>query len=288
MQLKTTIFFIVLAVMGYLTVINFDQVAAAFTEHFTALIYTTFITFIGLAIQTYNFLQLLQTDREIPYLQALHTWGVSNLANYLGPFQPGLAVRMVYFKSIGVPVKSTTHASLRQLLLSVWIATGLAVVGLFSGYTSIKLFAVFGITAFILMPLVLKVLRLSMAGGRSDSRFITIVRSVLDLGKIGMPPYRLWSFIAQYVLGALVLYGVYQMFDIPLKLHEAMLLSVIFMLSGLFSVTPNNLGTQELLIGYVAHLGGASGGVAFSMALLFRVAHVIACLTIIALTYRHR
>ncbi len=283
-KFKKIIFFVVLLVIGYMTVIHFEKVTTIFTEHFSALVYAIFMTLIAFAIQTYNFLQLLHPSNKVPYFRALHTWGTANLANYLGPFQPGIAVRLVYFKSMGVSVNETTHASVRQLMISLWLASGISVVGLFSEYMPIKLFAITGILIFILMPIMLQAASKFIDQIGSNSRFFVLLRTVLDLDKIGVSPYKMWSFIAQYILGALVLYGVYHMFDIPIALHESILMAVLFMLSSLFSVTPNNLGIQELLIGYVAHLGGAAVATALSIALLFRVAHITSCLIIMTVT----
>ena len=286
MNARTVVFLGVLVLIAVLTVIYGEQIIIAFRDHFPALIYAVIITVIALALQSYNFLQLVGKSVKVPYMHALHTWAVANLANYLGPFQPGLAVRALYFKRIGVPLLTTTRATLRQLILSVWVASGLCVVGLFNANPGIRYFAICGVAGFICMPLVLRLLRSCFPGDGSESRLAGFIRKILDLGKIGMPAYKLWPFIIQYMLMALCFYAVYNVFGVQMKFDEATLLAVIFALSALFSITPNNLGMQELLLGYVAHMGGLSGGVAFSVALVFRVAHFLACIIVIGVTYR--
>lgn len=283
---RTILFVGVVALLAALMVIYRVEIITAFSSHYPVLLFVAVIVVVSLALQAYNFLQLLGADRKIPFLPAWQTWATANIVNYLGPFQPGLAVRLAYFRSFGVPVIETTRTTLRQLVLSTWIASGLTVVGLASEDAGIRLFAAGGCLVFVLSPWIASGLRAAIPEGAGSSRIFTLIRPLLDLCRIDMPLFRLWPFVMQYILMALCLYAVYNEFGVRLEAEEAILLAVVFALSTLIAITPNNLGVQELLLGSVAYWGGMSGGEALAMALVIRVAHLVACAFVLLLTSR--
>jgi hypothetical protein len=229
---------------------------------------------------------MLGANERFSLVQTWHTWAAANLANYLGPFQPGLAVRMAYFRGLGVPVVDTVRATLRQLVLSLWVGSGMTAIGLFSNDAGIRLFAVFGCLLFIASPWIASGLRATIPSGYGNSRIVSAFRSLLELCRIGMPVYRLWPFVMQYILMAVCFYAAYNEFGVNLGADESILLAVIFAMSVLVALTPNNLGVQELLLGYVAFWGGLGGGEALGVALIFRVAHLLACGVVLLVTFR--
>ena len=283
---KTILFILVVSLLVSLVALNWRQVFAAFSEHYPVLLVVASIVVVSLALQAYNFLQLLGVERRIPFLQAWHTWAIANIVNYLGPLQPGLAVRLAYFKSFGVPVIETTRATLRQLVFSTWIASGMTVFGLLSDDAGIRLFAAGGCLVFVMSPWIVASLKSVICNANGSTWVCGLIRPLLDLCRLGMPLFKLWPFVMQYLLMALNLYVVYNEFGVDLKVEEAILLAVVFALSTLVALTPNNLGVQELLLGSVAYWGGMSGGDALSMTIFIRVAHLIACTFVVVATTR--
>ncbi len=284
--LKTALFLATVVALVVLVVIYRGQVSRDFVEHYPVLILIACVIFVSMALQAYNFLQLLGMGKRIPLVKVWRLWAVANLANYLGPLQPGLAVRAVYFKSRGISVLETTRTTLRQLLLSLWVASGLTVVGLFHEDALVRLFSAGGCIVFLLAPWIISGLQAAYRPTNGDSGVAGLVRSLLGLGRLGMPVYRLWPFVLQYLLMAVNLFAVYNEFGVVLGLDESILFAVIFALTALFSITPNNLGLQELLLGSVAHWGGLSAGEALSVAVICRAAHMVACVFVVLVTIR--
>lgn len=281
-------FFAVLGTLAFLLFVYWDSVRQILSRHALAALYAGSISAIAITVQALNFLRLLEAPHKPALRATVHMWAMANLTNYLGPLQPGLAVRLAFFKRHGISMAATTTTTLRQIHLSTWTATGLAAAGLFSNVPVIRAIGAAGLLIFFLWPYVLLLLREHLSAWAGRWKIVSARREQLATLLSTVPISRLDLFVAQYVLIACSLYGVYWAFHAPLAPHEALLLAVASALSTLISITPNNLGVQEALFGYVAHLGGLSTSEALSVALLFRVAHIGACLTLLLLTLGRR
>ncbi len=271
-------------VMGYFMARHWNAVAGAVSRHGLTVLYATCISASAITVQALNFLTLLDSPVKPPLAKSVHIWALANLTNYLGPFHPGLAVRMGYFKQQGVPIAATTAATFRQIHLSIWTATGLCTVGFLSNAGAVRILAAAGLTTFVGWPVLLAALRRVSAAGLARSSLSPARQAALAALLATTAPTKLGLFVAQYVLVALSLLVVYRAFGAHLAPHEALLLAIASAVSTLVSITPNNLGVQEALYGYVGHLGGLSVSDTISMVLIFRLAHVTACACLLALT----
>ncbi|QBQ53263.1 lysylphosphatidylglycerol synthase domain-containing protein [Nitrosococcus wardiae] len=276
--MRWVLYLSVVALFAFLFYKHRLEVMNTFIAHGWVLLYATAITILGFSAQTLNFLQLIEASKKPPFQDTLHAWALANIVNYLGPFQPGIAVRMAFFKRHGIGVATTTRATLTQLQLSFWVATGIAAVaGSFSHYEPVRPVAFFSAILFFLWPLWLRISHLALLWSSSHIEFIDRHKSTLILFFTLAPTRTLLLVISQYILGALSLYVVYWGFHAQINLQDAFLLAVASTLSTLVAVTPNNLGIQDALYGYSAHLYGLTVSEALSLTILLRLAHILAC-----------
>lgn len=285
---RAVVFFAVLATIAVLLYVYWTAVSDTMSRHALTALFAGAISAIAIAVQALNFLRLLEEPFKPPLASTVHMWAVANLANYLGPFQPGLAIRLAFFRRYGISLAATAKTTIRQIHLSTWTAMGLATVGVLSEFPTLRIIAVAGACVFLLWPFLLRLLRRNLSTLARHSKTISEQQQRLTAFLSVVPFKDLGLFVAQYLLIACSLFGVYWAFDAPLAPHEALLLAIASALSTLISITPNNLGVQEALFGYVAHLGGLTASEALSVALLFRVSHIGACFFLLIVTLKAR
>lgn len=275
----------VLVAIAYLLFVYWRSVLSILSRHGPATLFAACMAVTGVTVQALNFRNLLNSPTKPPLRAIVHVWAIANLANYLGPFQPGVAVRLTLLKRQGVSVSASTSASLRQVHLSTWVAMGLASVGLFETVPAIRAIGGAGLVLFFTWPLLLALLRRWVLALAPRWRFLDQRRAGLTELMNTVPYRKLGLFVAQYLLIAVNVGGVYWAFGAPLAPQDALLVAIASVLATLVAVTPNSLGVQDALYGYVAHVGGLSVSEALTIALLFRIAHALACAGLLALTF---
>ncbi len=283
-KLKLIVFVCIIFLFSCLLYFRWEVVRDALAAHYLVVIYATVLSIIAIALQALNFLQLLDSPSKPQFLSMYRIWALSNLANYLAPFQPGLAVRLISLRQLGVSAWMTTHATVRQLQLSIWAAVGLfSLAGIFNQILLIKIMAVISAFVFVLWPILLRLVKLIVLEKCDNFKLAKkYKKELVDL----LAPVSLTKFllpVAQYLLIAISVFIVYSDFGANIFLHDALLIAVATSLSALFSITPNNFGVQELLLGYSAHVTGLSVNDAISIAVLYRLAHLGSCSVILLL-----
>ncbi|ADJ29323.1 lysylphosphatidylglycerol synthase domain-containing protein [Nitrosococcus watsonii] len=282
--MRWVLYLIIITLLAFLFYTHRVEVINTFIYHRWVLLYVTGITILGFSAQALNFLQLIETLNKPPFQDTLRAWALANIANYLGPFQPGIAVRMAFFKRHGIEIPTTIRATLHQLQLSFWVATGIAAIaGSISHYEPIRPLAFVSGILFISWPLGLRASHLAILWSSAHIKFIDRHKDMLAFFFI-LPPARTLLLVAiQYILGALSLYVVYWSFDTQINIQDAFLLTVVVFSSTFIAITPNNLGVQDAIYGYSAYLYGLTVSEALSLALLLRLAHILACGLIVLL-----
>ncbi len=264
-----------------------DSLLPIWREHPWAFVVTAALMIGGILVQVLNFLQLLEWPQSLSLRAAMHAWALATLLNYLGPFQPGLALRLAYFKSHGVPLSRTAATSLRLLHLSMW--TALLVAGLalcLKGGTAGWLSGGLLMAAFVAWPRGLAWLMPRLAAWRMPA-WMHKHRGELDIALSPLPLRHTRYFFVQHLLGAgLVLYA-YREFGADLSAADAILIAVGVYVSSLVAILPNNIGLLEGLYIATAQAGGLDPATSIALALFIRGAHICACLVAAVATWRH-
>ena len=285
-KLKLIVFICITFLFGSLIYFRWEVIKDALADHYLVVIYATVLSIIAISLQAMNFLQLLDSPFKPKYFSMSRIWALSNLANYLAPFQPGLAVRMIFLKQHGVSAWITTRTTVRQLQLSIWAAVGLfALAGVFNKIFAVKIMAATSAAIFILWPLILLLTKLLVLGKCENYKIIKKFRAEFEDLLAPMPLNKFVLPIVQYLIIAVSVFIVYRDFGADIFWYDALLIAVATSISALFSITPNNFGIQELLLGYSAHVTGLSVNDAISIAVLYRLVHLGSCSTILLLAF---
>jgi len=278
--IKTAIYISVLLMYIAIITYHWDAISRSLFNHPVTILYALILSTIGIAIQAYNFTDLLGSKVKIQFLSTYRMWAMSNLINYIAPFQPGLVARGIYFKSHSISYSKTLHTTLRQLLLSLWIGTGILALflpyqSMLTNYLKLSAAGVFLFFLFIIFynnsELIKKYL---------PQRYLRNVQPLFTRPSMT----QIIFIISQYILIALCYFLVLSEFQLTVTIPSVFLLAVIIILSTIISITPNNIGLQELIIGTAVYKMGAIDVYIISIPVIFRTAHILSCGIILLFT----
>ena len=276
-SLKKIIFFAILSVIGYLLFQYDEAITLALREHPLLLALVIVTTIINIHLQAYNFGQLLGPTPMPPLPQTVRMWSLASLSNYLGPFQPGIALRLAFFKLHGITLKASSSATFRQALLNVKVALVLIFLASLMIEELPWLFSLAALIVLILWPLMINQASSLLSQPWLSSRISAEALSAIINAFKHLQGSRQWPFYLQYLLVTLNILVIYNGFGTQLEFADALLLATLVTLTSLLSITPSNIGIQEALLGYAAHLHGLDMEQIIAIALLFRLGHICAC-----------
>jgi uncharacterized membrane protein YbhN (UPF0104 family) len=212
---------------------------------------------------------------------------LTNFVNYLLPTRPGAVVKALYLKKAkGFPLARFSAVAAAQGLVSLFTAGlgGLLLLGFFSSRPGGAPLPLVGICVLTVaasgLPFMLR-WRPSRPGGRL-ARFLEEALAGFQLikdRKGGLLAAGL-SVFAQYLLSALMFVLAYRALGSPISFSVALLVGIFLSLSNFFTITPNNLGIQELVIAYLYSLTGMDFAGGLLGAGLIRVVHVALTFTV--------
>ncbi|HLI18172.1 MAG TPA: lysylphosphatidylglycerol synthase domain-containing protein [Rhodanobacteraceae bacterium] len=227
-------------------------------------------------VQARNFLTFLDVEHRVRLWHFAPVWALSALANYVAPLQPGIAVRVVWLSRRGVSVPEGLLATWRQLVVSVWIALiglvgGLMLTGDPRGRWPALALGVVWLAMFALRKLWLKWLdRLARPA------WLVQRKQLLHRAATGIRLSGLAGVVVQYALGTLLLYWVYTRFGAAIGVGQALILTCLVYVSSMLALLPGNLGIMEAIYMLGGHGFGLSVATSGALAILVRVAHVVA------------
>lgn len=279
--ISRSLYIAVLAAYAAVIVFYWAEISRLITAHPFAILYAVAFSLVAIAAQAFNFIDLIHAADSVRFLPAYRIWALSNLLNYVAPFQPGLVVRGVFFKSRNIGYIRFALGTMRQMQLSLWI--GLALLVLFfpvdislSGYMRPAILAVF--------LLWLAVMIYTSRGGRlpilpsrhsEKASFLLAPPSLQQFLLIGM----------QYLLIAASYYCVLTEMGIGISPATSFLIAIGLVFSTIISLTPNNIGLQELIIGTVVYSITSTDAYTVVVPVIFRLSHIASCGIILLLSY---
>ena len=282
--LRLFLFLAFIAVVCWLAWIYRADLLQLLQQHPVELAVLVILGMLQLAFQTWSFLTLMKS-RGPGFLPTYTMWGIANLANYLGPFQVGLGVRIGFFKAHGVAVDDSTATTLRQLHLSLWVALGMAGIGLlWLDFPQTWLPGWLLLLCFMIWPFSIRLVQKWLQDTGPHDRFLP-ERARFFVGHALCPPGIIQTLLvsAQYIVVAVTFWTVYGAYDAGLSANQALLLAVVTTLSSLFTLLPNNLGVQEVLLASMAHYHGLGLPETIAIAFAIRAAHIAACFGVVTL-----
>lgn len=266
---------LLLAIAFGLVVAYWRVLATIWREQALTFVGAMAIMICGTLVQAHNFLTFLDAPVRLRVRHFAPVWAWSALANYLAPLQAGgIAIRVAWLKRQDVGVADSLLATWRQLVVSIWVsliglAIGLWLTGDPRGRLPALALFLLWLAVFFLRKLWLKWLDGFVRPGWLVNR-----KQLLHKAAIGITPRGVAGVVAQYVLGAVVVYWVYTRFGASIGAGRALILTCVVYVSSIVAVLPANLGVLEVIYMFVGHGFGMSVVQVGALALLLRVAHI--------------
>ena len=207
---------------------------------------------------------------------------LTNFGNYLGPARPGSAIKAVYLKSQKRLPYSTFTAVLAAnsfvalfmsstvglvLLTMLWLQQGVMPGLLFSVCTVLLVVSL--APFFVKLGTVTRQGRIWRLLNNATLGFETIKRQKRKLVKVCV------SMLLQYCVSALLIVLAYRAIGHDLSFTMAFIIGVFTSISNLFTITPNNIGVQEVVMAYLYTITGLDFASGLQGASLIRGIHIL-------------
>jgi uncharacterized membrane protein YbhN (UPF0104 family) len=217
----------------------------------------------------------------IPLRRLIHIWAVSAAASVVAPLFAGLATRTALLLRDGLSFAECLAGSSRQVWMGLEFALLFAALSLplLPALPNAPLFALGAATAW----LALFGLRQCAAHGARMAGTHRLGRLMRMLGSRLPASGHPW-FALQIVLMALTYFLAFGGMGVPLDLPTAIALAALTVILSLIVFVPNGLGITDALWIFVAAQSGQSLESAVAIAINIRLAHLLAALTLSALT----
>lgn len=270
------IFSIVICIYIWLAIKYHAQLIAAITNYYHTLVLAILLSITSITIQTINYIEILNKKKRLKILPTVRIWSISSLTNYIAPFQPGLLVRAKYFKSLGIDYIDSSIGVIKQLHYNLWIAIGLISLTLPTN-TLTLLICKYSLTIIFLMWLLLLVPLKNITNKITNHRFESRINNFFRKPK----PLQAGLCLLHYLVISSLFYFILEGFDLEVPFRNAVLLSTALVISSLASITPNNLGVQEAIIGLFVHAANAANFEYITLPFIIRLSHITACTLVI-------
>ncbi len=264
------------------------------------LIVITVLTFAFFALTGTTFALLLRlVSIRLSPLEIVGLSLVTNFGNYLGPTRPGAALKAMYLKGEKRLPYSRFAAVLAAnafVLLFVSGVTGLCLLALlrretgsFPPHLAATCLVLIGAAALpFLLPIPTSRHRLG--------RWWRLINEAADgFREIRAQKLRLLlvcaSVLAQYVLSAVMYQAIYRALQQDISFTTALVLGVFTSIANLVTLTPNNVGVQEVVTAYLYSVAGLDFTTGLIGAGLLRAVHLgltFGCTPIFAYFLFHR
>lgn len=276
------LYFLVIGALVIVVIATWPRLWSIWREHATTFLGSVLLMAVGMLVQMRNFIEFVPRPHSIEPWPFLRVWAVSSLTNYAGPFQPGVAIRVLYLRNCGIGIGSSALATLRQAGVSAWMAIGGISLGLLwvqRGYS----IALLLLAAFVFILLLRRVL---VEGLCEISRPHWLARSAKFLSAAieGTSRTGVAGIVAQYGIGTVLLLWCYRSFGVDVAVGEALLLACAVYLSSLVAVLPGNLGLSEGIYFLGGHALGMTAHEAAAVAVFLRASHVVSCFVVAGVT----
>ncbi len=256
-----------LSLIAYFSVLYKDILLEIVTYHWKVLLILSIASSCSLYIQAISFLCALQV-KKADYLMTVKIWTLGGLLNYLGPFQPGLIAKAVYFRTLQPSWKKLGAAYLNWSICNLWVAAILAVICLyFAGLISGKLLL-------ICLALVISAPFLTrLVSSNYLKRLPANFSRAIALFNVDLRICALHTF--QFFTMAVCYFYVYNQFGLNLTPALALLMATLTTLASVIPIFPNGLGLLELANVTMASFLGAAPETIFLVSALFRTSHIL-------------
>jgi Lysylphosphatidylglycerol synthase TM region len=268
---------LILAIAAALTTMWWAELAKIWQAQGLTLVIAAIFMILALVVQTRNFIIFLGEPVLLRTWSLSRIWAITALANYLGPLQPGVALRVAYLSRRGVKISSSLLATWRQVCVSIWMALGGLTIGLWlTGEPKMRWPA----AVLLMIFLGLAVLRhglIALLEKIERPAWFVQHKHLLSSAISGITMRGIVGVMLQYVIGTLLLMWVYRRFGADILWGQALVLACMVYASSLVAVMPGNLGVMDGIYMIGGHGLGLTVAESAALALLLRGAHISGC-----------
>lgn len=256
------------------------QLVRIWREQGLTLVVAAIFMVLGVIVQTRNFITFLGEPLHLGTWGLSRVWATTALANYLGPLQPGVALRVAYLSRRGVKISASLLATWRQLCVSVWVSLGGLAIGLWlTGDQKMRWPALVLLVAFLGLA-VLRSGSLAVLERINRPAWVAHRKHRLRDAISGISVPGIIGVVLQYAIGTLLLLWVYRRFGTNIMLGQALVLACMVYVSSLVAVMPGNFGIVDGIYMIGGHGLGLTVAESAALALLLRGAHIAGCLVL--------
>lgn len=223
------------------------------------------LNFIFLYATGYTFKLLIRTmNINLSFIETIGLSVLTNFANYLGPIRPGAALKAVYLKH----TKGFLYANFASVLvassfLGIFMrgACGLIILLLLKQHaieTPAFLYVIcIFLTILPIIPFLYKIPRIK----KTNSKISKIFHSTIDgleviQSKKNDLIFISSTFIVQFFLSACITVITFNSLGVQLTFLTALFIGIFTSIANLLTITPSNLGIQEIVSAYIFTIAG--------------------------------
>ncbi len=209
---------------------------------------------------------------------------LTNMINYIAPLRPGAVVKAMYLKSsknLNYSNFSSIFAANAFLSMATTSVVAILLLGLnwsANGVLPHELLAVSVILLFLsISPFLFK--NFSWIKIKREGKIAGIINNAINAfeqlreQKKGIALI-CGSIVIQFLIAGVTMMQVYGAIGIDLTYQMALMLGVFTALANLFTITPNNMGVQETVMGYLVMVMGGDFNQGIVGAAILRAIHV--------------
>ena len=272
-----------LAVAALLIAWRWTELSDIWRNHGLTFVVITILMFVGTVVQARNFRSFLPLPNRPSLAFMTRIWALATLANYLGPFQPGLAVRVAMLARAGVSAVESSIATARHVFASLWLSLFVAGVSLLALSTVTAMLPACGLLLlFVSVSLGLPTLRRLVGrvfAGRGAAGIGAHVEKAMTLPTL---PVAL-GVMSQFVVSAAVFYVGYRQFGAEITVASAFGLASVLYATSVVAVVPGNFGMLEALLTLFGRANDLPVDQALALAFLFRGANLTSTMLLAAI-----
>lgn len=275
--LRASIYTAIMIILASIFLFYFREIVPIALAKWHLFLATIILSAAALINQAAGYRHLLgEHGKGLQFIELLRIWALSNLLNYLGPFQPGTIARSAILKKYNVPLRASIIASFHWAFLSISIGAFLFSLFLINLsevaflYSGIALLTV-TITWFSLGGRVVFWIVQTRKKPISENDFLIGLTKSLRIG----PAHFLT--LSQYFLLTTVYFMLYRSFSSEVSILDTLGIATLIPVSTLISVTPNGVGIIESIIAYFSFQFQLDVPEGLFIVLVTRTSHVFVC-----------
>ena len=217
---------------------------------------------------------------------------IGNFGSYIAPIIPGAGslFKAIYLKKTKkIEFSIFSACFMASFLINLWVLGLIGLITLFySQYNSTSFILIFICSCIIIFPIFLLFIKLPNI--KKTNRILKFINSIFEAFKIirnnknKIIEISFWYFL-QTLFAAIIFYYTFLFLGSTLTFFNSFFISVFLSLANTFSITPNGIGVQELIMAFIFMKTGYNFSVGLMGASIIRIIHIIVTFALTPIFY---